>query len=134
MRPTHQGRYASLVAVIFSILAASCHSIGNDQATETDEDAVSDDTELATRGRQIAVDSCSSCHAIDDERASPRPGAPPLLSILNRYDGNRLANDLIEGVRVGHDEMPQFDFDVRSADALVAYLKSIDRTPRAAER
>jgi cytochrome c len=85
------------------------------------------DPALAADGRQIAVRECSSCHAIDDQRVSPRPEAPPMLSLLWRYDPDMLAEDLIEGIRVGHDDMPHFDFDVRAADALVAYLKSIQR-------
>jgi hypothetical protein len=28
---------------------------------------------------------------------------------------------------VGHDNMPRFDFDVRAADALLAYIGSISR-------
>ena len=36
-----------------------------------------------------------------------------------------LANDLITGIRVGHQDMPEFDFDVRTADALIAYLQSL---------
>jgi hypothetical protein len=28
-------------------------------------------------------------------------------------------------MRVGHNEMPLFNFDVRGADALIAYLRSI---------
>jgi len=88
---------------------------------------------IVAQGRDIAVKNCSTCHAVDDERTSPNPAAPPLLSILMRYDSERLAEDFVEGTRVGHDEMPHFDFTVREADALIAYLKAIERTPRAAE-
>jgi mono/diheme cytochrome c family protein len=97
--------------------------------------SLADSPEEATvaQGRQIAMTNCSVCHAIDDERTSPNPEAPPLLSILLRYDSERLAEDFVEGTRVGHDEMPHFDFTVREADALIAYLKSIEHTPRAAE-
>ncbi len=78
-------------------------------------------------GRDVAIGSCASCHAIDQDMISPREGAPPMRTLLERYDPDMLADDLIEGVRVGHDDMPHFDFDVRSADVLIAYLKSIDR-------
>jgi len=50
-----------------------------------------------------------------------------MRTLLARYEPDMLANDFIEGVRVGHDEMPFFDFDIAAADALIAYLKSIDR-------
>jgi mono/diheme cytochrome c family protein len=80
-------------------------------------------------GRGIAVRQCSACHALDTGTTSPRPGAPPLKSVLWRYDEDALATHLIEGVRVGHADMPLFDFNVIGADALIAYLRSI-RAPR----
>jgi cytochrome c len=119
-----------LLAIL--LLAPSCASTQTPSAdmapSETRQESV------LARGRDIAIKNCSTCHAIDDERTSPNPAAPPLLSILMRYDSERLAEDFVEGVRVGHDEMPHFDFTVTEADALVAYLKAIERTPRAAER
>jgi mono/diheme cytochrome c family protein len=78
-------------------------------------------------GRDVAVRECSSCHAIDQEMISPRAGAPPMRTLLSRYEPDMLANDLIEGIRVGHDDMPFFDFSIAAADSLIAYLKSIDR-------
>ena len=83
---------------------------------------------LVAAGRDVAVRECSSCHAIDQEMISPRAGAPPMRTLPSRYDPDMLANDLIEGVRVGHDDMPFFDFNIAAADALIAYLKSIDRS------
>lgn len=117
---------ASLLVLLF---AAACAQVPSQVAN----DDSSGDATIA-QGREIAVKNCSACHAVDDEVKSPNAEAPPLLSILLRYDSERLAEDFVEGVRVGHDEMPHFDFTVREADALVAYLKSIERTPRAAER
>lgn len=81
----------------------------------------------AAAGRDIAVRECSSCHAIDQEMSSPRKDAPPMRTLLSRYDPEMLAEDLIDGIRVGHDDMPHFDFNVTAADSLIAYLKSIDR-------
>jgi len=84
-----------------------------------------DDPGLIASGRQVVVRECSSCHAIDQGAKSPNPAAPPMKLLLSRYDPEMLADDLIEGIRVGHNEMPHFDFNVIAADALVAYLKSI---------
>jgi mono/diheme cytochrome c family protein len=125
-----------------SLLLVSCAADGD--ALEQDRaqsSAVVDgkyrpelDPALAADGRQIAVRECSSCHAIDDQRVSPRAEAPPMMSLLSRYDPEMLTDDLIEGIRVGHDDMPHFDFDIRAADALVAYLKSIERPAASTER
>ena len=76
-------------------------------------------------GRQIAIRTCSSCHALDDGSINPKPEAPPLKFVLARYDEDALATHLIEAIRVGHGDMPIFDFNVIGADALIAYLRSI---------
>jgi cytochrome c len=77
------------------------------------------------RGRQIAERECASCHAIDSRSASPKAGAPPLRDVLGLYEADNLAYRFIEGMRVGHDDMPLFDFDVRTADTLIAYIGAI---------
>lgn len=77
------------------------------------------------QGRAIAERNCASCHAIDRKSASPRPGAPPLRDVLALYEADNLAYRFIEGMRVGHDDMPHFDFDVRAANSLIAYIGTI---------
>jgi mono/diheme cytochrome c family protein len=76
-------------------------------------------------GRDIAVQNCAGCHALDADTSSPRADAPPMKDLLARYDAEALADDLIAGIKLGHEDMPQFDFTVIAADALVAYLRSI---------
>ena len=76
-------------------------------------------------GRAVAQRECATCHALDQSTASPRADAPPMRTLLARYDKDVLANELIEGIKLGHPDMPQFDFNVIAADALVAYLRSI---------
>lgn len=109
-----------LPLALLSSTVASC--AGVEPRSQWDSDAG-----LTEAGRQVAVDQCSSCHAIDHGAMSPLPQAPPMSTLLGRYDPDMLANDLIEGIRVGHDEMPRFDFNIMATDALIAYLKSIER-------
>jgi mono/diheme cytochrome c family protein len=77
------------------------------------------------RGREIAERECAACHAIDRTSASPKAGVPPLRDVLGLYDADNLAYRFIEGMRVGHDDMPLFDFDVRAADTLIVYISTI---------
>jgi mono/diheme cytochrome c family protein len=81
--------------------------------------------DFTNAGRQLVEQSCASCHAIDDQTRSPHPDAPPMNTLLSRYNPDKLADDLIAGIRVGHDDMPLFDFNVIAADSLIAYLESI---------
>ncbi|WP_395647091.1 c-type cytochrome [Terricaulis sp.] len=88
----------------------------------------SERTALIEEGREIATSQCGSCHAVGLADASPRPGAPPLRSVLERYDSAALTGNLMIGVRVGHLDMPLFEMGPRGADALVEYLYSIRST------
>lgn len=88
---------------------------------------VSPDDALVTEGQRVAQRECASCHSIDATSVSPNLSAPPLREVLLLNDPDFLAYRLIDAMRIGHDAMPLFDFDARSADALVAYIKSIGR-------
>ncbi|HVY87972.1 MAG TPA: cytochrome c [Hyphomonadaceae bacterium] len=82
--------------------------------------------ELIQSGFRIAKEKCAACHAIDGKSKSPLKGAPPLKDILALYDDmDELEYRFIDGMRVGHDQMPRFDFDVRTADALIAYIQAV---------
>lgn len=83
------------------------------------------DPEQVSVGKQIAERECAQCHAINTASESPNAAAPPLRDVLSVNDADNLAYRFIEAMRVGHDEMPLFDFDVRSADSLIAYIASI---------
>ena len=106
-------------AMAFAILALSACSAPPSQTFSAPGDP------LVADGRAIAERECAGCHALDQSTTSPRPGAPPMREMLGRYNADALANDLIAGIRVGHQDMPEFDLDVRTADALLAYLRSL---------
>ena len=77
------------------------------------------------RGKVIAQGLCSRCHAIDRTSDSPHPAAPRFRSLDNRIDLSKLARRIREGLLTGHDDMPMFRFDRDDADAMVAYIRSI---------
>lgn len=112
----------ALTALLAVVALAACSGLPASQAGPSSQ-AV--DPALAAAGRDVAVMRCSRCHALDDRSHSPLPAAPPMAQMLERYNADMLANDLIDGIRVGHDEMPEFALQVSEADALVAYLKSL---------
>lgn len=109
------------VAAFYVFMAAGCAG-GTGSASLADTAL---DPAQISAGRDVAVLRCSQCHALDGISHSPNPSAPPMAKLLERYDADMLASDLIDGIRVGHDEMPDFDLQVIEADALVAYLKSL---------
>ena len=86
---------------------------------------------LIADGRTIATEQCSACHAIGSDGASNNPKAPVFRTILSRYAESALADDLAEGIRIGHPDMPQIALRPEGVDALIAYLRSIQDKPPA---
>lgn len=133
-KPTRAGRdrvQPVLVAALMALVLAGCVAPQSVPLSETaaggwkgDPLGVPDRAQ-ASQGRRIAQSRCASCHAIGEHGSSPTPGAPPLRDILALYEADNLAYRFIEGMRVGHDDMPVFDFDVHAADALIAYIREI---------
>lgn len=79
------------------------------------------------RGRALARRECARCHAIGRTGKSPLPQAPTFRSLHERYPVDDLAEALTEGIRTGHPTMPEFRFDPDEAEAVIAYLKSLER-------
>lgn len=79
------------------------------------------------RGRMLASTECARCHAVGRSGASPLPQAPPFRSLHRRYPVDELGEALTEGIRTGHPSMPEFRFDPDEAEALIAYLKWLER-------
>jgi cytochrome c len=78
-------------------------------------------------GRRIAETQCAACHAVGVTGQSSLESAPKFRSIGQKYDVDNLAEALVEGIAVGHPDMPQFEFSPEQSDALIAYLKSIQQ-------
>lgn len=123
----------SLLAIAMTTGVVGCASQQDDVLARSESEATGwpgvnldgkDPLQVAA-GRDVAEKQCASCHAIDRTSASPNRSAPPLRDVLAVNDPDRLAYRFIDAMRVGHDEMPLFDFDVRSADALIAFIQSI---------
>jgi cytochrome c len=81
------------------------------------------------RGRVLAQENCSACHAIGPTGESPYAPAPPFRTLHQRYDVEGLAEAFAEGILVGHKgekQMPEFMMTTEQIDDLIAYLKSLE--------
>lgn len=78
---------------------------------------------LVAAGEAIAREHCVSCHGAPGGHG--RAGAPPLTTLVARRGSQHLADDLVAGLAVVHDNMPIFDFNVTAEIALIAYLEAI---------
>ena len=84
------------------------------------------DVHLSGIGRNLAVERCSGCHAIAPGDVSPNGDAPPFREIAQLYPPETLEEALAEGIMVGHDAMPAFEFSADQVQQLIAFLKSLE--------
>ena len=111
-------RFVCAAAAAFVLTACAAQPEAPAAPTET----------LASDGRAIAEAQCAGCHAIGEYGASPVPEAPVFRTMLNRYRADVLEEEMIEGIQINH-RMPDFQFNPQGADALIAYLRSIQQPP-----
>ncbi len=118
------------LAALCAALCAACAPDGAMQADAAapavaEEPMMGSEERLIARGQFIAENNCAECHATGTTGDSPRPDAPPLRRVLLQYQAESLRLDFVHGLRVGHPDMPRFQFEPAVIDALIAYLMSV---------
>ena len=109
----------ALMATICLLIVASCAGLPGAAAVQVAPDPrtfgreYSDD--FAVAGEKIAREQCMRCHRVSGGEAT----APPLNTLLRHRSSDQLTDDLIAGLRIGHDSMPAFDFNLVAALSLV---------------
>jgi mono/diheme cytochrome c family protein len=77
------------------------------------------------KGQQLADKLCSACHATGRTGESPMAKAPAFRTLSKRYPVDSLAEALAEGIRTGHEGMPEFTLSPSEIGAFLAYLNDI---------
>ncbi|HEY7799785.1 MAG TPA: cytochrome c [Hyphomonadaceae bacterium] len=85
------------------------------------------------QGHAIAARHCAQCHAIAPAGRSRHPDAIPFRRLSELYPLEGLEEALVEGLMTGHSDMPEFKLEPESANALLAYLQSIQASADPAE-
>ena len=134
-----------LLIALVSLVLASCTEAGPpvaDEAARVPAETLAEENlgitglplaEEISTGREIAEDQCSRCHGLDRQEAR-RTDAPALRHVLDSYDSEALKESFRDGIKVGHPDMPEFEFSPMGVDMLLSYLVSIQEPePETAE-
>ena len=76
-------------------------------------------------GHALAEKLCARCHAIGETGTSPLAAAPAFRTMARKWPIDSLAEAFAEGIVVGHDAMPEFEFEAEQIGALLDYIDSI---------
>lgn len=84
-----------------------------------------DEMKSIVRGKELAQLLCQRCHAI----AGPGPGkeekSPPFSTLITKLTLEGVADQLLEGLPLGHDPMPKWRFSEQQAEDLLFYIYSV---------
>ncbi len=84
-----------------------------------------EDTASIMRGQELAQLLCKRCHAI----AGPGPGkekkSPPFSTLIQKLTLEGVADQLLEGLLLGHEPMPRWEFSERQVEDLLFYIDSV---------
>jgi len=79
------------------------------------------------RGLNFVRANCARCHAIDKVSESPLKIAPPFRTLHLRYPVESLQEAFAEGIRTGHDNMPEFRLERDQIGDVIAFLKTLEK-------
>ncbi len=110
-----------------SILVAACVAAPTPQPQHSDNSPTPASSQEFAPGQSLAAERCGRCHAIDkNTAASPHDSAPPFADIVQFYPPEALSEAFSEGIMVGHEDMPEFQFSDEEVRQLINYLKSLE--------
>lgn len=83
-----------------------------------------------TAGRELAESRCSRCHAVERTGDSPNPRSPRFRDLGANFPFAGLGEALMQGMIVGHPEMPIVHLTQAQSGDLIAYLRALqERVP-----
>ena len=88
--------------------------------------ASAQDDEWLAYGRALVETNCSACHAIDLADESRHADAPALRDLMERYPIDALEESFVEGITVGHPDMPEFIATPEQIAAIIDYIDSLE--------
>ena len=107
-----------LVRPIFLSLGAICLSVVAFIDIAKAEDSVA-------RGKALAIENCSGCHAVGLVGESPHPSAPPFRDLSDRFPIDALEETFIGTIDTGHPGMPVFEASQQQIDSIIDYIASV---------
>ena len=88
------------------------------------------DDEMASvqRGKELAQLLCTRCHAIEGPGPGTEEKSPPFSTLVPKLTLEGVADQLLEGLPLGHDPMPKWEFSEQQAIDLLLYIESVSAT------
>ena len=87
--------------------------------------AAQEEDPVIAYGKALVEANCAACHGIETADESHHPDAPPFRVLWERYPIDALEESFVEGIAVGHPDMPQFTATPEQIGAILDYIASL---------
>ncbi|NNJ74116.1 MAG: cytochrome c [Anderseniella sp.] len=87
-----------------------------------------DEAASIQRGKELAQLLCTRCHAIEGPGPGTEEKSPPFSTLVPNLTLEGIADQLLEGLPMGHDPMPKWEFSEQQALDLLLYIESVSAT------
>ena len=77
-------------------------------------------------GKSLVEANCAGCHAVGATGESRHAEAPAFRTLMERYPIDALEESFVEGITVGHPDMPEFIASPEQIAAIIDYIGSLD--------
>ncbi|MEO1161037.1 MAG: c-type cytochrome [Pseudomonadota bacterium] len=84
-----------------------------------------DEAASIQRGKELAQLLCMRCHAIEGPGPGKEKKSPPFSTLVPNLTLEGVADQLLEGLPLGHDPMPKWEFSEQQAEDLLFYIESV---------
>lgn len=76
-------------------------------------------------GKALVETNCAVCHGVGATDESRHAEAPPFRVLMERYPVDALEETFVEGITVGHPDMPEFIATPDQIAAIIDYIASL---------
>lgn len=87
-----------------------------------------DEAASIKRGKELAQLLCTRCHAIEGPGPGKEEKSPPFSTLIEKLTMEGVADQVLEGLPLGHDPMPKWEFSEQQAVDLLLYIESVSAT------
>jgi len=97
------------------------------QSDAEQQDRDDENAESIKRGLELSQLLCMKCHAISGPGPGPEEKSPPFATLVDKLTIEGVADQLLEGLPLGHEPMPRWEFSEQQAEDLLLYIEYIGR-------
>jgi mono/diheme cytochrome c family protein len=116
------------LALMFAALTAATQDLKSEGVSSQDQARMDEaNMDSIKRGLELSQLLCMKCHAITGPGPGTEEKSPPFTTLVEKLTIEGVADQLLEGLPMGHEPMPKWEFSEQQAEDLMLFIEYIGR-------